>query len=167
VWVLRHAKAARQGPDDHSRPLTARGKRQATDVGRYLAGAPVAGVPIPEVVVSSSARRAMQTAELVVAHLVPGTELVVERGLYQADADDVVELLRELASDAASVLVVGHNPTVQEFALLVLEPEDPGRTGLEQRFPTAALAVAGVPAPSWAGLSAGTGRLLGLRTPGP
>ena len=167
MWVLRHAKAAAQGPDDHSRPLTARGKRQATDVGRYLAGAPVAGAQIPEVVLSSSARRAVQTAELVVAHLAPGTELGVERRLYQADADDVVELLRELGGDAASVLVVGHNPTVQEFALLVLEREDPGRTGLEHRFPTAALAVAEVPAPSWTALTPGTGRLLALRTPGP
>jgi len=166
VWVLRHAKAAPQGPDDHSRPLTARGKRQATDVGRYLAGEPLAGVPVPGLVLSSSARRALQTAKLVIEQLTSHVELVVERRLYDADADDVAELLRELGADAPSVLVVGHNPTLHEFAVLLLDPEDPGRARLQDEgFPTAALAVAAVPAPSWARLSLGTGSLLDLRTP--
>ena len=166
MWVLRHAKAAPQGPDDHSRPLTARGKRQATDVGRYLAGAPLAGVPVPELVLSSSARRALRTAKLVIEQLTSHVELVVERRLYGADADDVAELLRELGADAPSVLVVGHNPTLHEFALLLLDPRDPGRARLQDEgFPTAALAVAAVPAPSWARLSLGTGSLLDLRVP--
>jgi phosphohistidine phosphatase len=165
VWSLRHAKAAAHGPDDHSRPLTARGVRQATEVGRHIAGAPVVGSSIPELVLSSSARRAVQTAELVVAQFAAAVELVVDRRLYDADADDVVELVRELGGDAASVLVVGHNPTIHEFALLLLEREDPGRTVLENRFPTAALAVTAVAAASWARLSAGGGTLLVLRTP--
>ncbi len=165
MWVLRHAKAASQGPDDHSRPLTARGTRQATDVGRYLAGAPIADRPVPGLVLSSSARRALQSAELVMAQMPSTVELVVERRLYTADADDVAELLRELASDEPSVLVVGHNPTLHEFALLLVDPEDPGRARLEQGFPTAALAVAAVPAPGWPQLALGTGTLLDLRTP--
>jgi phosphohistidine phosphatase len=165
VWVLRHAKAAAHGQDDHSRPLTARGTRQATDVGRHLAGMPFSGFPVPELVLSSSARRAVQSAELVVAQLASPVELVVERRLYTADADDVVELIRELGGDAPSVLVVGHNPTLHEVALLLLEPEDAGRTRLEKGFPTAALAVVSVPTPSWGRLSLGTGTLLELRTP--
>ena len=82
-----------------------------------------------------------------------------------ADADDVVEVIRELGGDAPSVLVVGHNPTFHELALLLLEPEDAGRARLETGFPTAALAVVAVPTPSWARLSPGTGTLLELRTP--
>ena len=92
-------------------------------------------------------------------------ELVVERRLYQADADDVTELLRELGADQPSVLVVGHNPTVHEFALLLVDPEDPGRVRLEQGFPTAALAVVAVGTPTWAQLAPGTGTLVDLRTP--
>jgi phosphohistidine phosphatase len=164
VWVLRHAKAAPQGPDDHSRPLSARGTRQAADVGRYLAGAPVAGVPVPELVLSSSARRALQTAKLVMAEMSSPVELMVERRLYDADADDVADVLRELGA-APSVLVVGHNPTLHDFALLLVDPQDAGRARLEEGFPTAALAVVAVPAPSWARLSLGTGTLLDLRTP--
>jgi phosphohistidine phosphatase len=165
VWVLRHAKAAAHGQDDHSRPLTARGTRQATDVGRHLAAVPVSGFPVPGLVLASSARRAVQTAELVVAQLASPVELLVERPLYTADADDVVEIIRELGGDAPSVLVVGHNPTLHEVALLLLEPGDAGRTRLEKGFPTAALAVVSVPPPSWARLSLGTGTLLELRTP--
>jgi len=165
VWVLRHAKAGAHGQDDHSRPLTARGTRQATDVGRYLAAGPVPGLAVPELVVSSSARRAVQSAELVVAQLTSPVELVVEHRLYSADPDDVVEVIGELGGDARSVLVVGHNPTVHELALLLLEPTDVGRSRLEKGFPTAALAVVAVPTPSWARLSLGTGTLLELRTP--
>jgi phosphohistidine phosphatase len=167
VWVLRHAKAAAHGQDDHSRPLTARGTRQATDVGRYLAAAPVPGLTVPELVLSSSARRAVQTAELVVAQLASPVELVVERRLYMADPDDVVDVIGELGGQARSVLVVGHNPTFHELALLLLERGDAGRARLEKRFPTAALAGVAVPASSWARLSMGTGTLLDVRTPDP
>jgi phosphohistidine phosphatase len=166
VWVLRHAKAAAHGPDDHSRRLTARGTRQATEVGSYLARAPLAGFPVPELVLCSSARRAVQTAELVMSQLVTPVELAVERRLYSADADDVIEIVRDHGGDVPSVLVVGHNPTLQELALLLLERDDAGRARLEEGFPTAALAVVAVPVTSWARLTLGTGTLIELRTPG-
>jgi phosphohistidine phosphatase len=166
VAVLRHAKAAAGGPDDHGRPLTARGRRQATDVGRYLAGAPVPGVPVPDLVLSSSARRALDTARLVAAELDEEVELVVDRGLYDADPGDVVDLVRMLGGEARALLVVGHNPTVHELALLLLDCGDSaGRAALERGFPTAALAVVAVPDASWSALSLGSGTLLELRTP--
>ena len=79
VWVLRHAKAAAHGQDDHSRPLTARGTRQATDVGRYLAERRSRGSPSPSWCCPPRRARAVQTAELVVAQLATPVELVVER----------------------------------------------------------------------------------------
>jgi len=165
--VLRHAKAASQGPDDHSRPLTARGRRQATDVGSYVAGDPVPAASVPELVLSSSARRAVQTAELVMDVLGARAELVVEPTLYGADADDVVEIVRSLGGDAASVMVVGHNPTAHELVVLLLDDEDvEGRARLNRGFPTAALAVIALPAPTWTRLSLGSGTLLTLRSPG-
>jgi phosphohistidine phosphatase len=166
VWVLRHAKAARQGPDDHSRSLTARGRRQAAEIGGYLAGASPSGARRPELVLCSSARRAMETAELVLAQVEAGVELVVDRRLYDGGADDVIEVVRELGGDAPSVMVVGHNPTVHELALLLVDRQDvKGRVRLEGGFPTAALAVLSVTAPSWDRLSSATGTLLELRTP--
>jgi phosphohistidine phosphatase len=118
-------------------------------------------------VLCSSARRAVQTAELVVAELADRTDLEVERGLYDADADDIVDRLRLVDDVVVSVMVVGHNPTLHDLALLLLEPQDAvGRSRLEAGFPTAALAVVAVPPASWGALSMGTGRLLELRTPG-
>jgi phosphohistidine phosphatase len=166
LWVLRHAKAAAQGRDDHSRPITARGRRQATEVGRYVARTAVTGATRPELVLSSSARRAVQTAELVVAELGADVELVVEHRLYHAGPDDVVDIVRELGDDPESVLVVGHNPTVHELALDLVDDGDAARNAaLEQGFPTATLAVIAVAAPSWSRLATGTGTLLDLHTP--
>ena len=111
-------------------------------------------------------RRAVQTAELVVAELEPEVALLVEPALYAADADDIVEMLRALGGDAPSVLVVGHNPTVHDLVLLLLDGEDAeGRSRLDQGFPTAALAVTALSTPSWAGVAPGTATLVELRTP--
>jgi phosphohistidine phosphatase len=123
-------------------------------------------VGAPELVLASSARRALETAQLVVAELEPDVELMAERSLYGADPDDVVEIVRTLAGDAPSVLVVGHNPTVHEFALLMLDDGDAtGRARLEGGFPTAALAASAVAVDSWAHLALGTATLMDLRTP--
>jgi phosphohistidine phosphatase len=165
VWILRHAKAESDGPDDHSRALTGRGRRQAAEVGSYLARAPVTGAPTPRTVLCSSARRARQTAELVVEHLTGRVDLVVEPALYGADPDDVLEQLRLLDDDVPSVLVVGHNPTLQELAILLLDDARASASDALQRFPTAALAVESVPAVHWPELALGTGRLLDLYVP--
>jgi phosphohistidine phosphatase len=167
VWVLRHAKAASQGTDDHDRPLTARGRRQAAEVGVSLARAPRQdAAPTPRLVLSSPARRALHTAELVVAELEGPVELVVERGLYSAGPSDVIDLLRLVDDDAPSVMVVGHNPTVHELVFDLLDADDEaGRSRLEQGFRPASLGVVEVPAPSWARLRTGSGTLLELRRP--
>ena len=168
VWALRHAKAASEAVDDHSRPLTGRGRRQATELARHLSASPPRGAPLPTVVVCSSARRARQTADLVLPSLGPGAALFVEGALYHADADDVLDRLRELSDDDTSVMIVGHNPTLHDLTLLLTSAGDvAGRASLERGFPTAALAVVALPAPSWAALSAGTGTLLDLWTPAP
>jgi phosphohistidine phosphatase len=160
--VLRHAKAAADGPDgdDHSRPLTPRGARQGAEVERLLAGALAFGAPAPAEVLSSSASRALQTAQAVLPALGDEVELVVERGLYEADPDDIVTRLRLVPDDALAVMVVGHNPTLHDLVRLLLGPDDPGgRARVDGGFPTAALALVGLPAASWRQVAPGTGRL--------
>jgi phosphohistidine phosphatase len=172
VWILRHAKAEAGGLDDHSRALTGRGRRQAAEVGDYLASAPVDGVSVPHTVLCSSARRAQQTAELVIEHLTGRVNLVVEPALYGADPDAVLEQLRLLDDEVSSVLVVGHNPTLQELAVLLLDDAPSAASDRRasepdalERFPTAALAVEWVPAVRWGELALGTGRLLDVHIP--
>ena len=166
LWVLRHAKAGAHGPDDRGRSITGRGRRQAADVASTLGAAPSAGLVLPTVVLCSSADRARQTAEVVLGALGPDAVLVVDRALYQADAYDIIDVLREVGDDAAAVMVVGHNPALYELVAVLLDPDDAdGAARLQAGFPTAALAVVGLDLASWAQLTVGTGTLLDLMLP--
>ena len=166
MWVLRHAKAAPHGPDDHGRPLAPKGRRQGVELERFLRESAGELGPLPRLVLSSSALRALETAELVLPAL-GDAELLVDRRLYEADPDDVLAVLREVPDDVSSVMVVGHNPTLHDFALALVGPDDEkGRHRLEEGFPTGALAVVTSPADRWARLDSGEGALLTLFTPG-
>jgi phosphohistidine phosphatase len=168
LWILRHAKASSKGRDgdDHSRPLTGRGRRQSADVAAHLADQVAAGAPTPDLVISSSATRARRTAEAAHGGLPAGVPLEIERALYGADADDIVTRLRLVPDEVGSVMVVGHNPTFHELALLLVSADDAaGRTRLEAGFPTAALALLALDVAVWTEVAAGCGRLEELFVP--
>ncbi len=168
VWILRHGKAATKGPagDDHSRPLTGRGRRQSAEVAAYLADKVAAGAPTPDVVLTSSAARALETAQAVHGALGEDVPLEIGRALYGADADDIVNRLRLVPDEIASVMVVGHNPAFHDLTLLLVSADDSeGRARLEAGFPTAALAVVALDAGHWTEVVAGCGRLEELFLP--
>jgi len=168
LWILRHAKAAAEGPDgdDHSRPLTGRGRRQSADVAAHLSDEVAAGAPTPDLVLSSSAVRARRTAEVAHGALGAGVPLEFEGALYGADPDDIVTRLRLLPDEVGAVMIVGHNPTFHDLALLLVSTDDTdGRRRLEAGFPTAALALVALDAAVWTDLVAGCGRLEELFVP--
>jgi phosphohistidine phosphatase len=162
LWILRHGKAASKSTkgDDHSRPLTGRGRRQSTEVAALVADKVTSGAPTPDLVLSSSAARARATAEPVHGAMRDGVPLDIERPLYGADADDVINRLRLLTDDIGAVMIVGHNPTFEDLALLLLSPDDAdGRARLGDGFPTAGLAVEALDVATWSEVTAGCGRL--------
>jgi phosphohistidine phosphatase len=168
LWILRHAKASSHGRDgdDHGRLLTGRGKRQAEQVKEFVAGRVATGAPVPDLVISSSATRARRTAEPVHSALGDGVPLDIERALYGADADDIVNRLRIVPDEVAAVMVVGHNPTFHELALLLVSADDAdGRARLEAGFPTAALAIVALDTDRWTAVAAGGGHLEELFVP--
>jgi phosphohistidine phosphatase len=168
LWILRHGKAASKssGGDDHSRPLTSRGRRQSAEVASFVTGQEAAGAPTPDIVISSSAARALATAEPVHAVLGSGVPLDIDSSFYGADPDDIIDRLRLLPDDIGSVMIVGHNPTFADLALLLLSPDDPGGAArLDAGFPTAALALLALPAAKWSELSAHSGHLQELLLP--
>jgi phosphohistidine phosphatase len=168
LWILRHAKAASDGPDgdDHSRPLTGRGRRQSALVAAHLAEKRATGAPTPDLVLSSSAVRARTTAEPVHDALGADVPLEIERALYGADPDDVVDRLRLLPEEIGSVMIVGHNPTFHDLALLLTSEDDrDGRARLVAGFPTAALAVIALDAATWSAVAPARGRLEELFVP--
>jgi phosphohistidine phosphatase len=156
---MRHAKAEQSASGDHARELTGRGRRQCRAAGERMADQGV----VPELVLVSSAARARSTCRLVLAGMGTGgeTEVIALDSLYDADADDVLALCAaQVPAAAATVLVVGHNPTIAEAARLLQADADT----VQLSFPTAAYAVFDVGV-EWGDLRPGVGRLLDMYAP--
>lgn len=171
LLLLRHAKSswADPGMDDAARPLNKRGRRAAVAVGRWLDEEGLR----PGLVLCSSAKRTRETLDLLHDALGARIPIHIEPGLYLADAATLLARLKRIPDDVPSVLVVGHNPGLQE---LVAELADaPGaaaaetRARLHRKFPTAALARFRLKIDDWKSLSAdaraGTIKLLKVVTP--
>ena len=157
--VMRHAKAGElPGGPDFERALRPRGRRDSAAAGRWLAASGFQ----PDLVLCSAARRTRQTWQRVSGTLLADTaagqpEFSAEQRLYQAGSEDVADRVRDVGEEFATVLYIGHNPAAAGLVGLL--------TGTEPAFPTAAVAVIGIPA-SWAGLAAGDGELVAYWTPG-
>ena len=130
LLVLRHGKSSWKEPGltDHERPLNGRGRRDAPRMGRLLRAEGLA----PERIVSSTAVRARMTAELVADAVGYGGAVEQADALYLADAQAVVGVLRAVGGAASRLLVVGHNPGLEELVA--------GLTARAVTLPTAALA---------------------------
>jgi phosphohistidine phosphatase len=161
VYLLRHAKSdwSDQTLPDHARPLAPRGRRGAERIAKHLRRRGIE----PTLVLCSSAERARETLDLVRPAL-GGAEAQIEDGLYAAGKDELLERLRALPEQSASVLVIGHNPGLQDLALVLATPSRE-RARLEAKFPTAALATLAVPDASWAQLAAGDAKLIEFVVP--
>jgi phosphohistidine phosphatase len=161
LYLLRHAKSSWKQPElaDHERPLTGRGRRAANAIARHLREHDVT----PELVLCSTARRARETLERLEPAL--GTLAVRhEPELYRASADVLLERLHSVPDDVASVMLIGHNPAIEQLALDLAAPS-PGRRELEAKFPTAALATLVFPGPSWRDIERGGAELVSLVRP--
>jgi phosphohistidine phosphatase len=133
--IVRHAKAEAYGSTDHERPLTDRGITAAAEAGTWLAARGVT----PDRALVSDAVRTRQTWEAMAAEAGWTLEAELDSSLYEADADTVLDVVRELGDDVGTVLVVGHNPTMAYLAQVLDAAGAPqlAATG----FPTAAVAV--------------------------
>ncbi len=149
LLLLRHAKAGAGAPD-RERRLTERGRRQAAAAGRYLAREGLR----PELALCSDAARARETLEgLELAADVP---VRIEPDIYDGGEGDLLALFRRAPPEVASLLAVGHNPTISEVgSLLAAEGDAALCNRLALGMPTAGLAVLKFPIPDWAALAPG------------
>lgn len=159
--LLRHAKSDWPDVADHDRPLAKRGRRDAPAAGRWLG----ARGYVPDTVVCSTARRARETWDLAsagLAEVVPGAAPPVqyEPRVYEATMLGLLMLVREFPESSRTVLVVGHNPGIAEFAVGLTDPPAQPPSG----FPTAAVAVLGL-AGTWAEAAPAHARLLDFAIP--
>ena len=160
LMLLRHAKSslADTGQADPDRPLNERGKHSAAAVGRYMASNGL----VPQLVLCSPARRTRETWGLVAGELTTIPEILVAAEIYESgDGTALMECLRHKAGAAQSVLLVGHNPSIGELAqTLIGTGSHKLRERLEEKYPTAALAVISFDLANWGSLATGSGTLL-------
>ena len=152
--VLRHAKAGElPGGPDFERVLLPSGQRDSAAAGRWLASQGFR----PDAVICSSSKRTRQTWENVAPALGGDPEFTAEERLYNADVEDLIEIIRQTPAEVETLLYIGHVPPAAKLASLV--------TGTETVLPDAATAVIELDG-DWADLAAGTGELLATWSPG-
>ncbi len=157
LLVLRHAKSAWKDPrlEDHDRPLSTRGRRDAPRMGELIARLGI----VPQQILSSTATRTRETIELVTGPSGFADDLQFDEALYLASAVDIVSVIRRsVARGADRIMVVGHNPGSEELVRRL--------TREEETMPTAALAQIELPIAVWDELRISTsGRLVALWRP--
>ena len=143
LLILRHAKSSWKHHDlkDHDRPLNKRGKRDAPRMGRLMRDEG----QVPEWAISSTSTRARVTMDRALEERGATCEAHRVAELYLAAPIDIVEVLRRTPEPHSRVIVVGHNPGMEDLVQ--------GLTGEDVTFPTAALAVIECEIDSWADLA--------------
>jgi phosphohistidine phosphatase len=143
LLLLRHAKSSWKdnGVSDHDRPLNKRGKRDARRMGWLLQKEEL----VPDIIMSSTAVRACDTAVRLAKFCYYKGQINYGDSLYLGGAEAYLDALRSLRNEFKIVLVVGHNPDIEELVMILTEQAE--------RIPTAALARIDLPIEDWSTLS--------------
>lgn len=152
LW--RHAKSGWDAPDlvDFERPLAPRGHRAAPEMAGKLAAK-----LRPDQVVCSPARRAVETWEHLAFRLPGEVPVTFDRRIYEADWQDLLAVVQETPASVGRLLVVGHNPGLEELTEALAEP-------VGRKFATAAYAHLEFEG-AWSALAPGQARLVAFRRP--
>jgi len=162
IYLLRHAKSDWGDPnlEDHERPLAPRGERDARRMAKYMRREKIK----PDMVLCSPAKRARQTLELLAPGFGKKTKTRVEDDLYGASEQDLLQRLSKLPNEVGSVMLIGHNPAMQELALgLAATGSDLER--LQANLATCGLATLSIKAAGWSDVQPGSALLTALVTP--
>jgi phosphohistidine phosphatase len=120
LYIIRHAKSSWEEPllPDFQRPLKKRGMRDAKFMGKWLKK----NKHVPEVIVSSPAIRARQTAELLAGAMnLPLTALHFDDSIYNAQLADLFSIVTRQKAEIHAMALIGHNPALTDFANLLTQ----------------------------------------------
>lgn len=152
LTLIRHAKSSWDHPElsDFDRPLNKRGKRNAPEMGQRLAGHGLR----PDLVVSSPARRALDTARVIAEAIgYPADAIRQDPNIYEASVGALLEVLAELPDECRHVVLFGHNPGLTDLA------NDLTRGGIDN-VPTCGVVDCALDVRNWSEVGSGCGRLL-------
>lgn len=140
LFLLRHAKSSRKDESlpDFERPLNGRGKQAAEKIGRYLKRELI----VPELVLSSPAARARETIERVAKAAKWSVEVRYDQRIYEAGGLRLLEVISQIENERKIVLLVGHNPGIEELLMLL--------AGESKKVPTGALIKLELKSSKWA-----------------
>ncbi|MGH3459301.1 SixA phosphatase family protein [Aeromicrobium sp.] len=128
--LLRHAKSDWSGEEaDLARPLADRGRRQAPEAGRWLN----ANIGLLDLAIVSPAARAKESWNLVAAELDTPPPVRIDERVYAASDNELLAVVRDVPDDLGTVVLVGHNPAIEELVSRL--------TGESIPMPTSAIAV--------------------------
>ena len=164
LLILRHGKAEQDSPtgSDFDRSLTGRGHRDSAAVGRALRDSRRR----PDAILASPALRAAETAAEVVAAAGWSVAPFLDRRLYNAAPNSLLEIIRQADEAVEALLIVAHNPGLQQI-IVDLAVDDPAglRAQIGGSFPTAALAELHLSIDHWRDAGPGCGRITALMRP--
>lgn len=164
LTLLRHAKSGWDDPvaRDFDRPLNPKGQRAAALIGRHLQAIDARF----DHIIASPAVRVVETIDHVAKSYGATITPEWERRIYLASAATLLDLIGALPASATSVLMVGHNPGLEDLALMLArEDGSAGRVAIEEKFPTASLAELQFEGDDWSAVAAGTGTLARFTRP--
>ena len=158
LLLMRHGKSSRKDPKlvDFDRPLNKRGKKDASLMGRFLLSADL----VPQHILCSSARRAINTAQLVLDGCCCNYSGEIEHSkeLYRADPSTLIQFIRHVDNHFNRLLLVSHNPAIESLLHSLCREI--------VTMPTASIAHIALPLRKWQNLKASTlGELVNLWKP--
>ena len=134
---IRHAKSDWTSPllSDHDRRLADRGQKASVTMKDFF----VTTNKNFDIVLSSTALRAVETIEIIKPSI-KNTKIIYKKELYTFDDQIMLEFISKINDDISSVLIVGHNPAIQETVLRLAESDQKSNllTRVEHKYPTAA-----------------------------
>lgn len=165
LYLLRHTKSAWDAPGsgDKDRPLAPRGRKACRPLGRMLGRLR----PQPEQVLCSTALRARQTWEGCADAAGVDWPVTYRDDLYLASANQLLHMVRRLPNAMSAVLLVGHNPGMEEFArgLAGRDSDAAALARLMEKYPTGGFAAFEASLAAWSELEFETARLTAFETP--
>jgi phosphohistidine phosphatase len=163
IALLRHAKSSWDNPSlaDFDRPLSPRGEKAARRMGEELRQRDLRF----DLVISSPARRAVDTIRLVEEAYGGSFNIRFEPQLYDSPVSRLMKIVREVDHSVDRLLLVGHSPELQESTILLAERDDPLLPSVEFKFPTGAIALLELPAKRWEDAALGSARMVAFIRP--
>ena len=156
IILFRHGKSDWNAnyESDHNRPVSKRGTKAAKKMGRYLSNID----QVPDLIISSTALRARNTAEIAINAGKWSSKLVLEKKIYESNVETLISIISKQSDEYNSICLVGHEPTFSSFI-------ERCNNSTWSRFPTASMAQIDFNINSWYDIDLKFGSLVWLIRP--